>query len=163
MCRMFNEKLRAARLASGQTQKATAEMLGVPLRTYEDWEAGRRTPTEFTQNNVIEKISEVIKMDTIKDIKQRYSGEYADVEVYRMSSRSENHFHTDNCSFVDEGYSGSTPVMLYDLMDEEDYNNSINANTDGFDDFSEFYEENAKVLVIGLYPDFDVDYPEEYK
>ena len=41
---------------AGLTQKAAAEYLGIPKRTIENWEGGRRKPTEFVLNAVKEKL-----------------------------------------------------------------------------------------------------------
>ena len=39
LCGMF--------LRSGMTRKAFSDHTGIPVRTLEDWEAGRRTPPEY--------------------------------------------------------------------------------------------------------------------
>lgn len=41
------ERIKELRKQTGLTQKAFSEHLGIPLRTIEDWEAGRRTPPEY--------------------------------------------------------------------------------------------------------------------
>lgn len=41
------EKIRGLRAQTGMTRKAFAEHIGIPLRTVEDWEAGRRRPPEY--------------------------------------------------------------------------------------------------------------------
>lgn len=38
----FKDIIKAARKETGMTQKAFCEHFRIPLRTYEDWEAGRR-------------------------------------------------------------------------------------------------------------------------
>lgn len=40
-------ELKLIRASTGLTQKAFAEWLHIPLRTIEDWEAGRRQPPEY--------------------------------------------------------------------------------------------------------------------
>lgn len=90
---------------------------------------------------------------TIKEVKEKYAGKYEELEVYKAIGKGEhypNHFHTDNCKFTEE-YSDSSEVGLYELMDEEDYNNSINANSCATTDFGEWYGSNdAKVLCVML-------------
>ena len=39
--------LQELRSLSGMTQQQFADYFGIPKRTIEDWEAGRRTPTEY--------------------------------------------------------------------------------------------------------------------
>ena len=39
--------IKEIRAASGLTQKAFAEALGIPKRTIEDWEGNRRQPPEY--------------------------------------------------------------------------------------------------------------------
>ena len=41
---------------AGLTQKACAEYLGIPKRTLENWEGGRRKPNAFVFNSVKEKL-----------------------------------------------------------------------------------------------------------
>ena len=41
------EVLKELRTITGYNQREMAESLGMPLRTWEDWEAGRRTPPEY--------------------------------------------------------------------------------------------------------------------
>ena len=39
--------IKELRASTGLSQKGFSEHLGIPLRTIEDWEAGRRTPPEY--------------------------------------------------------------------------------------------------------------------
>lgn len=41
------ERIRQLRDRTGLRRKDFAEHIGIPLRTVEDWEAGRRTPPEY--------------------------------------------------------------------------------------------------------------------
>ncbi|MGN0353534.1 MAG: helix-turn-helix domain-containing protein [Muricoprocola sp.] len=41
------DKIRKLREQTGMTRKDFALHVGIPLRTVEDWEAGRRTPPEY--------------------------------------------------------------------------------------------------------------------
>lgn len=41
------EKIKKLRERTGMTRKAFSEYTGIPVRTLEDWEAGRRTPPEY--------------------------------------------------------------------------------------------------------------------
>lgn len=92
-------------------------------------------------------------MMTIKNVKDMYKGKYEDIEIYRPCSIGEhypNHFHTDNCSFTEE-FTDESEVGLYELMDEEDYNNSIMSNVSDYADFEGWYgNKNAKILCIML-------------
>lgn len=94
-------------------------------------------------------------MEKIKDVLKRYEryGEkWADIEVYKPNNCGEyypNHFHTDNCKFTDD-WTEDSYVKLVDLMDEEDYNNSLMENCDSAD-FEEWYgDKNAKILCMML-------------
>ncbi|MEF9921951.1 MAG: helix-turn-helix domain-containing protein [Anaerovoracaceae bacterium] len=42
-----SEWVKEIRKTTGMNRKDFAEHLGIPLRTVEDWEAGRRTPPEY--------------------------------------------------------------------------------------------------------------------
>lgn len=41
------KRIRELRESSGLTRKEFSEYTGIPVRTLEDWEAGRRTPPEY--------------------------------------------------------------------------------------------------------------------
>ena len=53
-------KVKTARLAAGFTQKEISELLEVPQRTWEGWEAGRKIPPYF-EKLLIEKIESLKK------------------------------------------------------------------------------------------------------
>ncbi len=40
-------KIRTLREETGMTRKEFSDHTGIPVRTLEDWEAGRRTPPEY--------------------------------------------------------------------------------------------------------------------
>lgn len=44
---MINEEIIKLRKETGLSRKEFSEHFGIPLRTIEDWEAGRRTPPEY--------------------------------------------------------------------------------------------------------------------
>ena len=41
------ERIRSLRESTVMTRKAFSDHTGIPVRTLEDWEAGRRTPPEY--------------------------------------------------------------------------------------------------------------------
>ncbi len=41
------ETITELRESVGETRKEFSQHIGIPLRTLEDWEAGRRTPPEY--------------------------------------------------------------------------------------------------------------------
>ena len=90
---------------------------------------------------------------TVKEVKEIYKGQYEEIEVYSTSNVGKHypdHFHTDNCKFTEE-FTDESKVGLYELMDEEDYNNSIMANASDYADFESWYgNKEAKVLCIML-------------
>ena len=40
-------KIKELRIQTGLNRKEFSEYIGIPLRTVEDWESGRRTPPEY--------------------------------------------------------------------------------------------------------------------
>ena len=62
---IFADQIKTARLAAGLTQAALAEVTGIPNRTIQDWEAGKRTPPEWTQRLVLKELAGLSK-DTVK-------------------------------------------------------------------------------------------------
>ena len=51
-------EIRAARLKAGLTQKQMSELLGIPKRTIEDWEGGRRRCPEYTKKLILRDLRE---------------------------------------------------------------------------------------------------------
>jgi DNA-binding transcriptional regulator YiaG len=41
------DQIKSLRESTGMTRKAFSDHTGIPVRTLEDWEAGRRTPPEY--------------------------------------------------------------------------------------------------------------------
>ena len=51
--------IRDARKAAGLTQQGVTDALGIPRRTLQDWEAGKRTPPGWAEALVIEKLKRI--------------------------------------------------------------------------------------------------------
>lgn len=51
--------IKDARHAAGLSQQGVADALGIPKRTLQDWEAGKRTPPEWAEALVIEKLEKI--------------------------------------------------------------------------------------------------------
>lgn len=86
---------------------------------------------------------------TVKEIKELdyIKGQYADIEVYRNHNSDRMGFHTDRIQSV-ESYSEDEEVTEFELMDEQDYNSSICANTGA--SFADFFEPEDKILVLKI-------------
>ena len=62
----FSEQIRSYREQLGMSMKDISEKLEIPYRTWQDWEAGRREPAEWTMNLLLEKLERMVeerKMD----------------------------------------------------------------------------------------------------
>ena len=94
----FSEKLKILRAEKHLTQKEVAEILGVPKRTYEDWEYGKRTPTEFTQTSIIHKMED-INMEMFEKrtpwMSDKVCGEYYRLNLDSLEEFAEK-FKNDN-------------------------------------------------------------------
>ena len=53
--------IRDARKAAGLTQQGVTDTLGIPKRTLQDWESGRRTPPGWAAALVVEKLEQIAK------------------------------------------------------------------------------------------------------
>lgn len=77
----------------------------------------------------------------------------ADVEIYTADFNHYRGFHSDFISGTILSLSDLPDEFIgdYEIMDEEDYNNSVLANSCMSADFKDWYSnKNAKVLVINL-------------
>ena len=85
--------------------------------------------------------------ELIKEAKEYYT--FSKIEVYKFRDKKHS-FGTDFIENIDEYYNKNSymdcEVERYELMDEDDYNNSIWANTD----YREKFKDNEKYLIIGI-------------
>lgn len=92
---------------------------------------------------------------TVKELMKMYP-EAVDVELYRACGKDASSFHTDSIDFVANlcatGLSDDDLKMnveTYKLMDEEDYDNSINANSEHAD-FAEWYDDAEALVLVAI-------------
>ena len=51
--------IRDARKAAGLSQQGVTDVLGIPRRTLQDWESGKRTPPGWAEALVVEKLKRI--------------------------------------------------------------------------------------------------------
>ena len=51
--------IKEARQAAGLSQQGVTDTLGIPRRTLQDWEAGKRTPPGWAEALVVEKLERI--------------------------------------------------------------------------------------------------------
>ena len=51
--------IKEARKAAGLSQQGVTDALGIPRRTLQDWEAGKRTPPGWAEALVVEKLKRI--------------------------------------------------------------------------------------------------------
>ena len=51
--------IKEARQAAGLTQQGVTDTLGIPRRTLQDWETGKRTPPGWAEALVVEKLTRI--------------------------------------------------------------------------------------------------------
>lgn len=74
--------------------------------------------------------------------------EYTDIELYTAKDRDHRNFHSDYIKSYEGEEKDELLIVDYQLMDEDDYNHSVVANTCVSADFTEWYgDKDAKVLV----------------
>ena len=56
---MWKDEVKAARKAAGLTQAKMNQLMKVPMRTIQSWEAGDRVPPEYVQILVLEKLEQI--------------------------------------------------------------------------------------------------------
>ena len=59
----FAEELRKMRTKAGWSRPKMVDRVGVPLRTIEDWESEKRTPPEYVQHLVLDRLQLEIEND----------------------------------------------------------------------------------------------------
>ena len=100
---------------------------------------------------------------TVRDIKKELEGKYAACEVYEYCNENYQRMHGDFLNYIDEEDTDDRKLFddfSYELMDEEEYDNTIMANCCDSGDFEYCYgDKDAKVLIIivSKYNDDDDD------
>ena len=51
--------IKEARKAAGLSQQGVTDVLGIPRRTLQDWESGKRTPPGWAEALVVEKLKRI--------------------------------------------------------------------------------------------------------
>ena len=57
----FAQALKVARAAAGLTQQGMADLMLIPKRSIENWEAGQRTPPPYVQRFVLNELESLKK------------------------------------------------------------------------------------------------------
>lgn len=86
----------------------------------------------------------------IKEVKEMCKNEnIAEVEIYQQSLRDKSHgFHGDFIHMIEE-YTDDMEVTNWEVMGEDEYDETVLANGCVKADFNEWFgDKNAKVLVI---------------
>lgn len=55
----IENKIKEARQNAGLTQKAMSELFGIPQKTIEAWEGGRRSPVAWAEKLIIDKLKSI--------------------------------------------------------------------------------------------------------
>jgi hypothetical protein len=85
---------------------------------------------------------------TIKEVQEMFTGQYFDFEVYRNFNSNRLGFHTDRINSVDD-YSESDEVTEYELMNREDYSQSVLANSSvSWEEYG--LDDRDKILVVKI-------------
>lgn len=92
--------------------------------------------------------------ETINEVLQRYKGDYTDYEIYRFTEPAmyyRGNIHTDTIEYLSECFNinyNKTFDLDEQLMDEEEYNSTVLANTGVY--FTDIYNVEDKILIIVL-------------
>ena len=138
------------RNTTGMNIKDFAEYIKVPYRTYQNWENGERTCADYMLRLVDYKVRMDHKniFETVHDIYTQYFIENEEgivaVEVYQGEK-----LHSNDCKLQEwKTLNRMSLVKDWDIVDEEEYNNSICANAEPSDFAKCYNDKNAKVLLI---------------
>lgn len=59
--------IKEARKSAGLTQQALSDLLGIPKRTIENWEGGKRNCPEWCERLIVEKILQLKEAQEVSD------------------------------------------------------------------------------------------------
>lgn len=87
---------------------------------------------------------------TIRELKEMLKGRYADIEYYKYKDGRNKKIHTDFIEWIEDP-SPKAEIEHYMLMDEEEYNDTILANSIEEEPFISAYgSADAQVLIVIL-------------
>ena len=97
--------IKAIRTEAGLTRASAARMIGMPLRTLEEWEHGRRNPSEWVMNLAKEKL--------IKEIERMKENEkMREIRYDIIKNRIEVKHESDVCEGVTLTGSDQNPEVV---------------------------------------------------
>lgn len=154
--------IKEARLQAGLTRVQMSELLGIPIRTIQDWELDKRVPSEWVKRLIIQELN---RMSTQSNIRNSSVKEYAEIckkfanDAAEWGEVDEYKFYTTNGSdweeTCDNSHNGVDVSWAFHLSAdeieqraaEELYEQLMNeiylANSDGWDskNFKTIYDK----------------------
>lgn len=127
--KISGKKIKAIREAKGISRKELSKKSGIPIRTLEDWEFGKRSPRNF---DIISELITTLEID-ISDI---YSDEYIEelhekaVQNSTMLSNGSTVEELSLISTVEEIYNAQGISGLLKIIDRFIYHLGINKSID---------------------------------
>lgn len=91
-------RIKEYRTKTNMTQSDLSDYLGIPTRTIEDWEAGKRNPAPWAEELIIRQLEELIHPCLMKKLLNNFSDlayEKLLQENYNVFSDSRNFSHDD--------------------------------------------------------------------
>ena len=156
--------IKEARAEYGLTQKELSEITDIPLRTIENWESGKRTPSPWVekmvysylkqypknQHGIITETKGIYEVNQIKDALLPLTLKYDIIKIilYGSYAKGQQEPQSDIDLVVDGNIRG---IKFFGLL--EDVNNALVKSVDlihlsQIDNNSEIYENVMKGLVL---------------
>ena len=88
-----------------------------------------------------------MKIKKLKELLKEQGKEYYDIEVYEYKFNESKSIHTDYIKYI-ENYTENDEINDYRLMNEEEYNNTILANSCKKADFEEWYDDKDAIVLV---------------
>ena len=160
----MNLMIKEARAEYGLTQKELSEITDIPLRTIENWESGKRTPSPWVekmvysylkqypknQNGIVTETKGIYEVNQIKDALLPLTIKYDlnKIILYGSYAKGKQEPLSDIDLVVDGNIKG---IKFFGLL--EDVNNALVKSVDlihlsQIDNNSEIYENIMKGLVL---------------
>lgn len=97
---------------------------------------------------------------TLKEMKLKENGNYVDMEVFYLNNSKDVSYHTDKIKSCDD-YEDNMTIIDYRLMNEQEYNDTVLANSCIEADFQDWYgKTDCKILVAIVSPMYKIEQTE---
>lgn len=123
--------------------------LSIPKKWINEMGNPNKLYLEYQNKEIIIKEDINMNIKNLKELLKNQGKKYEEIETYVYRFNEKKEIHTDYIKGVELEDDDEAEVIDYELMNEEEYNKSVLANSSLTADFEDWFgNKNAKILVV---------------